>query len=242
MVTTSNNSQLKSVDKTHPLTQKSRFGWMPLAITVTLLFNCFLTFKLIGLNKSAVTSRPYIYVQKGDGTTEIAEPVNNLHRSTSVIQAYAEDWLKLSYTWGKLNSNSYVSENQVKYPLPLHLGSHAIAPGYREVYLASTNHKYSQQFSFDLYLSGKYQSYVRVFEKPIVKEISPGVWDVMVVATRTHAQGNSIIAQEKFNHEIRLKAIDPGNSRLGKQKNTTLEKLFEKTQNQGLQIIKISQY
>ena len=81
-----------------------------------------------------------------------------------------------------------------------------------------------------------------MFEQPIVRQVEPGLWDVTVIATRTHSQGNSVVAQEKFNHEFRLKAIDPGNSRLGNQHNTTLEKLFKKTQNQGLQIIKISQY
>ncbi|MGB5632912.1 MAG: hypothetical protein WBM86_09065 [Waterburya sp.] len=241
MVTTSNNSQLKSADQ-HPLTQRSRFGWMPIAVIATLLINCFLTFKLLGLNKLAVTSRPYIYVQKADGTSDRAEPANKLYRSNAVVSAFAEDWLKLAYTWRSSNPNSYVNEGQVKYPLPLHMASHAIAPGYRETYLIATNHKYKDQFNFELYLSGKYQSYVRVFEQPIVRQVEPGVWDVTVIATRTHSQGNSVVAQEKFNHEFRLQAIDPGNSRLGNQHNTTLEKLFKKTQNQGLQIIKISQY
>ncbi len=236
-----NNSQLTSRLQ-HPLTQRSRFGWMPIAIIATLLVNCFLTFRLLGLNKSAVTSKPYIYVQKADGTVERAEPANKLYRSEAVVKAYAEDWLKLAYTWRSSNPNAYVSEGQVKYPLPLHTASHAIAPGYRETYLASTNHKYSKQFSFDLYLSGKYQSYVRVFEEPVIEQVEPGVWNVTVIATRTHAQGNSIVAQEKFNHVFRLKAIDPGNSRLGNKHDTTLEKLLKKMQNQGLQIISISQY
>ena len=234
---------LQAAPKTnHPLASRSRFEWMPLAIIGTLLINCFLTFQLLGLNKSAVTSRPYIYVQKVDGTADQAEPVDELHRSNAVLKAYAQDWLKLAYTWRLNNPRAYVSERGVKYPLPLHTASLALVPGYRETYLTSTNQKYRQQFSFDSYLSGKHQSYVRVFEQPIVEQVEPGVWDVTVIATRTHARGNSIIAQENFNHVLRLRAIDPGNSRLGERQNTTLEKLLNKMQNQGLQIIKISQY
>lgn len=238
---TNKNNQTKSADAT-PLTQRSRFGWMPIFVITTLLFNCYLTFKLLGLNKSAVASRPYIYVQKTDGTVELAEPVDELYRSEAVLQAYAEDWLKLAYTWSSSNPNSYVSERQVKYPLPLYMASQAIVPGYREAYLGSVSHKYSQQFTFDLYLTGKHQSYVRVFNKPVVEQVEPGVWDVTVIATRTHSQGKSIVAQEKFNHKFRLKAIYPGNSRLGNRQQTILQKLFNKTQNQGLQIIQISQY
>ena len=96
--------------------------------------------------------------------------------------------------------------------------------------------------SYEQYLSGKNQSYVRVFEQPIVEQVEPGVWDVTVIATRTHARGNAIMAQENFNHVLRLKAIDPGNQRLGHFEHTTLEKLFNQMQNLGLQIIKINQY
>lgn len=224
------------------LTQRSRFGWLPLAIVTTLLFNCYLTFKLLGLNKSAVTNRPYIYVQKTDGTVEIAEPALDLYRSEVVLQSYAEDWLKLAFTWRSSNPNTFVSEGQVKYPLPLHIASQAILPGYREAYLVAVNQKYSQQFSFNNYLTGSHQSYIRVFKKPIVKQVEPGIWDVTVIATRTHSRGKSIIAQEKFNHTLRLKAVYPGNSRLAHSQQTFLEKLFNKTQNQGLQIINITQY
>lgn len=226
----------------HPLAQKSRFEWMPIAIVGTLLINSFLTVKLLGLNKSAVTSRPYIYVQKADGTAEKAEPVDELHRSDAVVKAYAQDWLKLAYTWRGNNPHGFVSERGVKYPLPLHTASLGIVPGYREIYLTSINQKYSKQFTFDSYLSGQNQSVVQVFEQPIVEQVEPGVWDVTVIATRTHAQGNAITAQENFNHVLRLRAIDPGNSRLNERQDTTLSKLLHRMQNQGLQIIKISQY
>lgn len=240
---TSSKIQQQAPPVTHPLAQRSRFEWMPLAIIGVLLFNCFLTFRLVGLNKSAVASRPYIYMQKVDGTAEKAEPVDELYRRDATIKAYAEDWLKLAYTWRSNDRDAYyVNERQVKYPLPLHTASMAIAPGYRETYLASINQKYSEQFDFDTYISGKHQSYVRVFEKPIVEQVKPGVWNVTVIATRTHARGNAIIAQENFNHVIRLKAIDPGNSRLGEQQTTTLETLLNRMQNQGLQIIKIDRY
>ena len=226
----------------HPLEAKTRFGWMPFAIISTLIFNCFLTFQLLGLNKSAVTSRPYIYMQKADGTTDKAVPVHEFERSEAVLKAYAQDWLKLAYTWRSNNPDLYVVERQRKYPLSLHTASQAIAPGYRETYLDAVNLKYSQRFDFEHYISGQHQSYVRVFEQPVVAKVEPGVWDVTVIATRTHAKGNSTIAQEKFNHTIRIRAIDPGNSRLNTKKDSTLEKLFDQMQNQGLQIINISQY
>ncbi len=226
----------------HPLAQKSRFEWMPWAIVSLLLINSLLLWRLLGLNKAAVVSRPYIYLQKVDGTTERAEPVDELYRSNAVVKAFAEDWLKLAYTWRFPNQDSGVTERRVKYPRPLHTASMALAPGYREIYLTSLEQKYSQQFSFEQYLSGKNQSYVRVFEQPIVEQVEPGVWDVTVIATRTHARGNAIMAQENFNHVLRLKAIDPGNQRLGHSEHTTLEKLFNQMQNLGLQIIKINQY
>lgn len=229
-------------NSSHPLEAKTRFGWMPIAIISTLLFNCFLTFKLLGLNKSAVSSRPYIYMQKSDGTTDKAEPVDELYRSEAVLKAYAQDWLKLAYTWRSKNPDLYVVERQRKYPLSLHTASQAIIPRYRETYLDSTSLKYSERFPFENYISGQHQSYVRVFEQPVVAPVEPGVWDVTVIATRTHAKGNSPIAQERFNHTLRIRAIDPGNKRLNTKQDSTLEKLFDRMQNQGLQIINISQY
>ena len=80
----------------HPLAQKSRFEWMPWAIVSLLLINSLLLWRLLGLNKAAVVSRPYIYLQKVDGTTDRAEPVPELHRSNAVVKAFAEDWLKLA--------------------------------------------------------------------------------------------------------------------------------------------------
>ena len=236
------NTSVSEDKSKHPLEAKTRFGWMPIAIIGTLMFNCFLTFQLLGLNKSAVTSRPYIYMQKANGTTDKAVPVDELYRSEAVLKAYAQDWLKLAYTWRSKNPDLYVIERQSKYPLPLHTASQAIIPGYRETYLDSTNLKYSERFPLENYISGQHQSYVRVFEQPVVVAVEPGVWDVTVIATRTHAQGNSTIAQEKFNHVFRIRAIDPGNSRLNTNKDSTLEKLFDQMQNQGLQIINISQY
>ncbi|MEO1669251.1 MAG: hypothetical protein AAFR77_00480 [Cyanobacteria bacterium J06631_2] len=226
----------------HPLEEKSRFSWMPLAIVGTLILNCFLTFKLLGLNKSAVTSRPYIYMQKVDGTTDKAVPMDEMYRSEATIKAYAQDWLKLAYTWRSKNPDLYVVERQAKFPLSLHTASQAIIPGYRETYLDSTNLKYKERFPFDNYISGKYQSYVRVFDQPIVMQVESGVWDVTVIATRTHAQGNSTIAQENFNHTFRIKAIDPGNRRMNTKKDSALEKLYDQMQNQGLQIIDVSQF
>lgn len=239
-----NKTKSKQIDNL--LTQKSRFGWMPIVVILTLLTNCFLTLQVLRLSKITMVSRPYIYVQKPEGVTDIAQPVDKLHRTDAVLSSYAEDWLKLAYTWRSNKPNAHITEGNIKYPLPLHMASHAIAPGYRETYLVSTHHKYNSlnnnQFNFNQYLTGQYQSHIRVFEQPVVKQIKPGLWDVTVIATRTHTQGNSVIAQEKFNHQLRLKAIDPGNSRITFKNPTSLEKLFSKTQLQGLQIVKISQY
>lgn len=240
---TSNYDNLnKNKPREDLLTQKSRFGWMPLVVILTLLINLILTLRLNQKVKILAREKPYIYVQKVDGEVAVAEAAEELEREDKVIQSFIGDWLKTAYTWQIKDPKQFVTENNINYPVPLYFASLAIAPDYREAYLAAVAKKYSDRFRFDKYISGTNQSKVRVFKKPIVESIEPGVWDVTIIAYRNHATGNSIFAEEQFNHVLRVRAIEPGrdNGESTLTEETFLAQEMEEMQNKGLQITKIT--
>lgn len=231
-----------------PLTQRSRFGWMPLVVVLTLLINLILTFRLNHRVGFLANNKPYIYVQKVDGEIAVSEAADELHRSDKVIQQFTEDWLKTAYAWQIKDPKQFVTENNINYPLPLYFASLAIAPDYREAYLTAIAKKYSEGFRFDNYISGTDQSYIRIFQKPVVESIEPGVWDVTIIAYRTHAKEDSIFAEEQFNRVLRVRAIEPGDEPTKRAleqadsstEETALEQQMKNMQNKGLQIIKIT--
>lgn len=195
----------------------------------------------------AAKSQPYIYVANAtDGTTVEAKPKDPLYRPESVVASFTEDWLMLAYTWKEPpeKGNAFVSERGIDLPYQLQAASLAIVPGYREAYLDSTAKQYQTEFPFRNYNTGQQQAYVRIFVPPKVKPVDKGVWDVTIVATRTHATGKSIIAHEIFNHVIRVKAIksSSGDKKLWGDRDTQLGKLLNEMQLQGLQIIEINKF
>ena len=237
-----NQQNLNSKSTVHLLTQKSRFGWIPIVVIAVIVTNLILTFNLQQKVSLLTVNKPYIYVQKVDGQVAVAKSADPLYRSEAVIQTFVGDWLTLAYTWNIKDPEQFVDENKINYPLPLYLASIAIVPEYREAYLASTSQKYSDRFVFENYIVGRDQSYVRIFQKPVVKKLKKGVWDVSIIAFRTHATGDSIFAQEEFNHVIRVRAIEPGNEQQVAQKNTFLEQVIKEMQNKGLQITEINSF
>ena len=227
---------------TEPLTQRSRFGWMPILFLVIVFCNLFINFMGLSRMKKIAQNQPYIYMQKVDGTVEKGSPVEEFWRSEAVVANFVEDWLTLAYSWNLNDPKQFVREKQSNYPLPLYVASMAIEPVYREAYLESISEKYKNRFPFQVYISGKNQSYIRVFEEPIVEEIEPGTWEVAIYAYRTHMEGNANIAHEKFNHLIRVRAVRPSNERLASEKDTFAREIMNQMQNKGLQIIQVSQY
>ncbi len=211
----------------------------------------------------AAQHQPIIYVQTPDGTTVVAKPVDPLFRSEEVNTEFAGDWLQLAYTWklppenektassielGKTASTTEqkkasVTERGIDFPYQFYAASLAIEPGYREAFMDSEVKKYSRQFSFENYISGQNQSYIRIYSKKVVP-VEKGLWDVMIVATRVHATGDTILAQEIFNRVIRQKAIDPDVSerKLWGERETHLGQLLNEMQHQGLQIVQVSEF
>lgn len=233
-------------DPNHPLHAPSRFKYLPLAIVLLLVVNLLATCQNSRTSQMGARHQPYIYVQNPDGTTIKANPVNPLLRSDPVIASFTANWLKLAYTWKVPpdKGKAYVSERGTDFPFSFHALSMAIEPEYREVYMDSIAQKYQKEFPFTDYISGQSQSYVRTFEQPKVERVEEGVWDVTIVATRTHASGESIFAHEIFNHVIRVRAIKPSieEDKLWGASDTYLGKLFREMELQGLQIVKISQF
>ena len=177
----------------HPLTQKSRFGWMPILFMAIVVINLILTLGVLGRIKSIETNSSDIYVQKSDGSVETAEPKSQLHREEEVIKTFVREWLILAYTWNTTDPKLFVRENSINYPLALYSASMALHPEYRQAYLTSVSRKYSQRFSFQNYIAGKDQSYVRVFREPVVEKIEEGLWEVTIIAYRTHSSDGSIV-------------------------------------------------
>ena len=240
----------------HPLARRSPFHYMPLFILVLLLSNSFSSCNNSRKLDLAIKNKPYIYVQTTDGEIVKAKPVDALHRDEVVIANFAENWLKIAFTWQNTRqqnpsgTQTYIQERGVNYPYQFYLASLAIQPGYREAYLDATKKKYRKEFVFARYISGQYQSYVRIFERPIVEsarnddgEVIPGMWDVRIVATRTHAAEKSIIGHEIFNKIIRLRAVEPSDERgLGIEDPNSLGKLLNQMQKKGLQVIRITEF
>ena len=244
----------------HPLARRSPFHYMPLFILVVLLLNLFSSCNNSRKLDLAIKNKPYIYVQVIDeeleGKIVKAKPVDPLHRDEVTLVNFAENWLKIAFTWQnkrKQNQGStktYVQERRVNYPYPFYLASLAMQPGYREAFMEATQKKYRKEFVFGKYISGEYQSFVRTFERPIVEaarndegEVIPGQWDVKIVSTRTHAADKTILGHEIFNKIIRLRAIEPSDNRgLWSEDPTSLGKLLNQMQKQGLQVIRVTEF
>ena len=224
------------------LTQSSRFGWMPFAIVGVILLNLVLTWQIQGEISSLRNNQPYIYLQKTDGTVDQGRPVNPRERTDEVVETFVEDWLTQAYTWNIQDPDLFVRSNGENFPLPLYVASFAIKPVYREAYLNSVAQKYQDKFPFQKYIAGVQQSKVLIFEQPIVEPKEAGIWDVTIIAYRTHSAGNDVIAQEKFNHVITVRAIRPSNQRFTLKKDSFLAQVMNQMQDRGLQIIQISQY
>ncbi len=233
-------------DQGHPLSQQSFFKYVPLGFLLLLILNLFVTCSNSKTSQMAAKNQPYIYIEKPDGTTLRAEPVDPLYRSEPVIEKFAEDWLKLAYTWKILpeKGKPSISERGVEFPYQFYAATLAIEPGYREAYMALTAHKYQREFPFSNYITGQRQSYVRIYDGSKVQQVDKGVWDVSVVATRTHASGDSILAHEVFNHVIRVSAIKPSgpDKKLWGERDTQLGKLLNDIQLDGLQIIQVNEF
>lgn len=226
------------------LTQRSRFGWLPLLFLIGISWNLFMTFNLNSRVQKLIIDKP-VYVQRPDGKVSKADPVDPLHREHAVIQKFSQEWLQTAFSWSNNNPDNYEVESQIKYPKEFYLASFAIDPEYRKPYMEAVAEKYSRVYKFSDYISGANQSFVRMFDAPMVEPVKgeKNVWDVTIVANRTHTANNSILNSESFNHVIRVKAILPNKeeeSESTTENETEIQELMRKMQNKGLQIIKIS--
>ena len=153
---------------------------------------------------------------------------------------------ELTYTWkvSPEKGKPFVTERSVDFPYQFYKASLAIAPGYREAYMNLTAQKYQREFPFGNYITGQRQSYVRIYDASKVRLVEKGVWDVTIVATRIHASGDSILAQEIFNRVIRVRAIAPASNErlLWGERDTHLGRLLNQMQYQGLQIVQIDEF
>ncbi|ACB54370.1 hypothetical protein cce_5024 [Crocosphaera subtropica ATCC 51142] len=226
------------------LAKRDNFRYLPLVVILLLVMNLVVTCQNSQTAKKSAQNQPYIYVQQPDGTVIEANPIGSKERTEATIAKFTEDWLKLAFTWKNTTEkkeNAFVQERNVNFPQSFHQASLAIEPGYREAYMDMVAKKYDEKFPLNRYVSGQNQSYVRVYENPSVKQVSEGVWDVAIVATRVHSNSQSILAQEIFNHVIRVRAVKPTKEPWGSPE-TPLEKSLNQMQLQGLQIIEINEF
>ncbi|GFE72157.1 hypothetical protein [Chroococcus sp. FPU101] len=233
------------IEEGHPLFSPSRFKYVPLVVISLLLLNLLATCQSNRASHRALMNRPYIYVQQTDGTAIKVSPADSLYRSDETLIDFASNWLKLAYTWKLKNEpGKEANERGRNFPYPFHLASLAIALGYREAYMDLIANTYQKEFPLSRYITGEEQCYVRIFETPQIEKIKPGLWNVTIVATRTHARGNSIFAHEVFNHVIQLRAVEPttDESKLWGNRDTELGKQLAAMQYQGLQIVEIGKF
>ncbi len=226
------------------LAKRDKFRYLPLVVISLLLMNLVMTCQNSLTAKMSAKNQPYIYVQQPDGGVIEGNPMGSKERTEATIALFAQDWLKLAFTWKNTDpktKNAFVNERNINFPSPFHQASLAIEPGYRAAYMDMVAKKYDDKFPLNRYVSGQNQSYVRIYENPSVKQVSEGVWDVAIVATRVHGNMKSIFAQEIFNHVIRVRAVKPTREPWGSPE-TPLEKSLNQMQLQGLQIIEINEF
>ncbi|CAA9554840.1 hypothetical protein AVDCRST_MAG81-111 [uncultured Synechococcales cyanobacterium] len=233
-------------ERSNPLFQPSRFRYLPLVVLALLVLNLVATCSNSRASRMAAKNQPYIYVQQPDGTAVEAKPADPLFRTEAVVASFAEDWLKLAFTWkgAPEKGKSFVKERAADFPAQFHAASLAIEPGYREAYMDLVAKKYQREFPFTNYITGQTQSYVRTYEEPKVQRVGKGVWDITIVATRTHAAGDSVIAQEIFNYVVRVKAVKPSSrdQKLWGDRDTHLGKVLNAMQRQGLQVTQVNEF
>jgi hypothetical protein len=247
MQTESETERLSKIDSNHPLSTPSRFKHLPLVVLFLLILNLLATCHNSRTSQRGAENRALIYVQTPDGEVIQASPKDSLDRSDATISLFVQNWLKLAYTWQSPPSrgDAFIKERGTDFPYQFHGASFAISPGYREAYMDLIAREYQEKFPLANYISGRHQSYVRIFESPKIVPVSKGVWDVQVVATRTHVEGKSIFAHEIFNRVVRVRAITPSSNRDQKRRSnrdTYVSKMFESMERQGLQIVEIAKF
>jgi hypothetical protein len=247
MKTESKSERHSEIDSNHPLSTPERFKHLPLVVLSLLILNLLATCHNSRTSQMGALNRALIYVQTPTGEAIEAYPKDSLYRSDATIALFVENWLELAYTWKSPPSkgNAFVKERGIDFPYQFHAASFAIQPGYREAYMDLTAREYQEKFPFANYIGGRHQSYIRIFENPKIVPVSPGVWDVQVVATRTHVEGKSIFAHEIFNRVIRVRAVKPNSNNDKKRwenRETYASTMMEAMQRQGLQIVEIVKF
>jgi hypothetical protein len=247
MQTESKSERHSEIDSNHPLSTPERFKHLPLVVIFLLILNLLATCHNSRTSQMGAQNRALIYVQTPQGNVIEASPKDPLYRSDATISLFVEDWVELAYTWKAPPSRgeAFIKERGIDFPYQFHAASFAIEPGYREAYMDSTAREYQEKFPFANYISGRHQSIVRIFEDPKIVPVSKGVWDVQVVATRTHVEGKSIFAHEIFNRVIRVRAVKPNSNKDKKrfqQGDTYAGTMMEAMQRQGLQIVEIVKF
>ena len=81
------------------LAKRDKFRYLPLVVISLLLMNLVATCQNSLTAKMSAQNQPYIYVQQPDGGVIEGNPMGSKERTEATIALFAQDWLKLAFTW-----------------------------------------------------------------------------------------------------------------------------------------------
>ena len=196
-----------------PVQSESRLMTAFFAMAIGLGLGALALLVLVANNRGLAT-RGKTYVQMSDGTTQLAQEFDVLHRRPEVIKATAARWLQLSFEWdNRIPGNDTQQDQGVdvdkqkqnKVPTKVYLASYLMEPGFRQQFLKLMA---GEVIPVDV-LTGRRKSVVRFYSISDPRQVAQNRWDVDIVASRVERSATQELGETKLNRTITLQAIPP---------------------------------
>jgi hypothetical protein len=216
---------------------KEKIVLYQIALAVLLIFNtlflCSTNGKIAKLAKQQI-----IGVQLEDGSAISAEKKDASFRSDETIKEFSKKWYNLALNWK--TDDVPIETKEVKVPGNLYAATLAITSNKNfDKEFSKEMEALIQQISSDKISSAVSISYVS--DSP--KQIKKGVWEVVVVANWiVFDANNNQLLNVPFNKTLTVKAIPVAQSQTFQDEPEGFQKIINKVNNYGLQIINIENY
>jgi hypothetical protein len=194
-------------------------------------------------NNYTLAHRGKVYVQMRDGTTDLAQEFDALHRDPQILQTTAVTWMQMSFEWDSRIPNSDQVDagvrvgkvNNDRVPTKVYLASYLMQDGFRSKFLQQM----AQSVIPRQVLNGQLRSVLRFYQVSTPRQIAEGRWEVDIVATRIESDASKELREVPINRTITLQATAPVSPALD-EKDPLLfrQKIYQLTSN-GLVITDI---
>lgn len=190
-----------------------------------------------------LAKREKIYVQQTDGTTLIAQEFEGNYRQPQLIQETVRNWTQLTMEWDnripgtEQTDPGVLIDNNKLVPSKAYLASYLLEDGFRREFLL----KLAELVPAEVY-RGQFTSNLRIYHISEPRQLSPGIYEVDLVATRIDLGTKGEKQEIKFNRTFTLQAIEPYSLVLGKDEPSAFRQQLYQLLMNGLLITKIVEF